>query len=69
MKILAQFDNSREGNDCWLYEEWIKAQIFSEIVYLRIRRDSYESDVLNISKMQAYEMVHGYPEIKARLDA
>lgn len=68
MKILAQFDNSREGNDCWLYEQWFKVEIFGRIVYLWARKLNDWNPGPTFLEVGETSMTLGYPEIKARLD-
>lgn len=40
MRILKQYDNSQPGNDCYIYEEWVKVSICDKIVILRAQRVS-----------------------------
>lgn len=34
MKVLSELDVSRQGNDCYIYEKWILAEIFGQRYFL-----------------------------------
>ena len=68
MKILAQIDTSRDGNDCYIYEVWSLVDVCGATVVLRIHKVSgwsekeITSEVYHISDMET-----DHPEILQRL--
>lgn len=42
MKIINQIDESREGNDCWIYESWSLVEIFGKKIILHSYMCTYD---------------------------
>lgn len=38
MKIIAQIDESDHGNDCFIYNQWVLAELFNQKVMLHFTR-------------------------------
>ena len=68
MKILAQIDTSREGNDDYLHEVWSLVDVFGVTIGLRIYKWSGWAEQLTTAQEYSLsEMEIDHPEILQRL--
>ncbi len=68
MKILAQIDTSRDGNDSYIYEVWSLIDVFGVTIGLRIYKWSGWSEQLTtVQEYSLSEMEIDHPEILQRL--
>lgn len=59
MKILAQLNQDREGNDCYIYEEWVLVMMFNRERILHITSDTIDREV-NITHYSKEEQPRMY---------
>lgn len=70
MKILAQLDTSHEGNDCWIYEEWLLVVIFVQehlICNTKVTgyfNDGLVSKIYNVDNLNDNKIIDIYKKLK-----
>jgi hypothetical protein len=62
MIILAQLNNDREGNDCYIYEKWVLVNLFGKERILHLTSDTIDTEI-NITHYSLDEQ----PEIYRQL--
>jgi len=68
MKILAQIDTSRDGNDYYHYEVWSLVEVFGSIIGIRVYRYSdWSEQTTSVQEYTMSEMDIDHREILEKL--